>query len=147
MGGIGRIRQWQGSIGGGYAYNYVPAKGWLIGATAMPMITFVNRMKMDRYSSDFVDLATQEIHSQTIDEFYNGEDLPCTLTHEGAVSHNNRMAMNFTTRLSVTYNWSRYFANVNGQFNNFQYSHKSTNNSMRGHLNDWYINASIGVRL
>lgn len=147
MGGVGRIRQWQGSIGGGYAYNYVPAKGWLIGATAMPMITLVNRMKMDRYSSDFVEQAAEDLHNQTIDEFYNSEDLECTIKHEGTVSHNNRVAMNFTLRLSVTYNWSRYFANVNGQFNNFQYSHKSANNSMHGHLNDWYVNASVGVRL
>ena len=116
-------------------------------ATKSPMVTLVNRMKMDRYSSDFVEQAAEDLHNQTIDEFYNSEDLECTLKHEGTVSHNNRVAMNFTLRLSVTYNWSRYFANVNGQFNNFQYSHKSTNNSMHGHLNDWYVNASVGVRL
>jgi hypothetical protein len=61
----------------------------------------------------------------------------------GAHSRNNRLALNFTTRLSVTYNWSRYFINANGQFNNFNYKHRA----MHGHLNDWYINASVGVRL
>lgn len=147
MGGIGRIRQWQGSVGGGYAYNYVPAKGWLIGATAMPMVTFVNQMKMDRYSSDFVEKTTQEMHEQSIVDFYNSADEEYTLKHEGGITHNNRMTVNFTARLSVTYNWSRYFVNVNGQFNNFHYSHKSSKNHMHGHLNDWYINAAVGVRL
>lgn len=147
MGGIGRIRQWQGSVGGGYAYNFVPGKGWLISATVMPMVTFMNRMKMDQYSSDFVELAAQDMREHTIDEYYNSEDIVCTLKHEGAVTRNNRLTMNFTARMSVTYNWSRYFANVNGQFNNFQYRHKSTKNSMHGHLNDWYVNASVGVRL
>ncbi len=147
MGGVGRIRQWQGSVGAGYAYNYVPAKGWLIGATAMPMVTFVNRMKMDRYSSDFVELTKQQMHEQSIVDMYKGEDTECTLKHEGAVTYNNNVTMNFTARLSVTYNWNRYFVNVNGQFNTFHYSHESSKNSMHGHLNDWYVNASIGVRL
>ena len=66
-----------------------------------------------------------------------------TIQSEGVHSRNNRLALNFTTRLSVTYNWKRYFINANGQFNNFNYKHKA----MHGHLNDWYINASVGVRL
>jgi len=147
MGGIGRIRQWQGSVGGGYAYNYVPAKGWLIGATAMPMVTFVNKMRMDRYSSDFVEKTTQEMSEQSIVDFYNSADGEYSLKHEGCVTHNNKMTVNFTARLSVTYNWSRYFVNVNGQFNNFHYSHKSSMNNMHGYLNDWYINSSVGIRL
>ena len=55
----------------------------------------------------------------------------------------NRIALNFTTRMSITYNWDRYFINANGQFNNFNYKH----NALHGHLNDWFINASVGVRL
>ena len=158
MGGIGRIRQWQGSIGAGYAYNFVPAKGWLIGATAMPMVTLVNRMKMTHYSSNYIEIASDEfskaneIDDEFIEEYAydNGIDQRAddyVIHKEGTYSRNNRVALNFTTRLSVTYNWSRYFINVNGQFNNFQYSHKSANNSMHGHLNDWYINAAVGVRL
>lgn len=156
MGGIGKIRQWQGSIGAGYAYNFVPAKGWLISATAMPMITLVNRMKMTNYSSNFVQIANEELSQVNMDdefvEDYVNEEIDMRaddyeIHEEGTISRNNRVAFNFTTRLSVTYNWSRYFVNVNGQFNNFQYSHKSDKNSMHGHLNDWYINASVGVRL
>lgn len=150
MGGMGRIRQWQGSVGAGYAYNYVPAKGWLIGATAMPMVTIGNRMTLTKYSTDFIEKATEEFRNIGFDDYINDttdEYTDYTIKKEGSVSHNNRVALNFTTRVSITYNWSRYFVNVNGQFNNFQYSHKSSYNSMHGHLNDWYINAAIGVRL
>ena len=147
MGNIGRIRQWQGSIGAGYAYNYVPAKGWLIGATVMPMVTFVNRMKLTTYGSDFIPLAIDEIKRIGLDDYIKGDNLPTTIWKVGSVTRNNNVSVNFTARLSVTYNWDRYFANINGQFNNFQYKHKSSKASMHGHLNDWYINASVGVRL
>ena len=150
MGNIGRIRQWQGSIGAGYAYNYVPAKGWLIGATVMPMVTFVNRMKLTQYKSNFIELATREMDQIGMDEYIQGEGLyidQYKIKKVGSVTRNNNVSVNFTTRLSVTYNWDRYFANINGQFNNFQYKHKSSKASMHGHLNDWYINASVGVRL
>ena len=46
-------------------------------------------------------------------------------------------------RGSLTYNFGRYFFNVNGQFNNIRYHHNST----KGYLNDWFINTSIGIRL
>ena len=45
--------------------------------------------------------------------------------------------------MSVTYNLGRYFINAYGQFNNIRYHHNSTH----GYLNDWFINASIGIRL
>jgi hypothetical protein len=66
-----------------------------------------------------------------------------TIEGTGTRSRNNRLALNFTARLSLTYNWDRYFINANGQFNNFNYKH----DAMHGHLNDWFINASVGVRL
>ena len=60
----------------------------------------------------------------------------------GSHSHSNHLALNFTGRASVTYNWDRFFVSANGQFNNFNYKHYA----MHGHLNDWYINAAVGVR-
>ena len=155
MDGIGRLRQYQLGVGAGYAYNFVPAKGWLISAMAMPMLTVVNRTRINTYSSNFKDLAKDTFLKYLVVEalkeggveglddvdFDFSDD--CEIQSTGVHSRNNRLALNFTTRLSVTYNWKRYFINANGQFNNFNYKHKA----MHGHLNDWYINASVGVRL
>jgi hypothetical protein len=58
-------------------------------------------------------------------------------------AHNNRIRLNFNARLSLTYNFDRYFVNVNGQFYNFGYHHKSNS----GRLNDWFANVAFGVRL
>jgi hypothetical protein len=53
------------------------------------------------------------------------------------------VSIGFDGRVSVTYNFGRYFLNVFGQFNNIRYHH----NSSHGYLNDWFVNSSIGVRL
>ena len=155
MDGIGRLRQYQLGVGAGYAYNFVPAKGWLISAMAMPMLTVVNRTRINTYNSNFKDLAKDNLLAYIIVEAMKEEGVEglddvnldftddCEIQSTGVHSRNNRLALNFTTRLSVTYNWKRYFINANGQFNNFNYKHKA----MHGHLNDWYINASVGVRL
>ena len=156
MDGIGRLRQYQLSLGAGYAYNFVPAKGWLISAMAMPMVTVVNRTRINTYDSNFKDVANAHLLEMALQEMLSEEGLidiseddinddlsdVYEIQSTGVHSRNNRIALNFTTRLSVTYNWNRYFVNANGQFNNFNYKHKA----MHGHLNDWYINASVGVR-
>jgi len=46
-------------------------------------------------------------------------------------------------RLSVTYNFGRYFLNAYGQFNSFRYHH----NDSHGRLDDWFVNTAIGIRL
>lgn len=155
MDGIGRLRQYQLAVGAGYAYNFVPAKGWLISAMAMPMLTMVNRTRINTYNSNFKDLAKDNLLAYILVEAMKEEGVEglddvdfdfsddCEIQSTGVHSRNNRLALNFTTRLSVTYNWKRYFVNANGQFNNFNYKHRR----QHGHLNDWYINASIGVRL
>ena len=152
MDGIGRLRQYQLAIGGGYAYNFVPAKGWLVSAMAMPMVTLVNRTRINTYSTNFKEIANTNLFELIILEFLHAQGISVEgyefadnyeIQSTGVHSNNNRVALNFTARLSLTYNWSRYFFNVNGQFNNFNYRH----NAMHGHLNDWYVNAAVGVRL
>ena len=150
MDGIGRLRQYQMSVGAGYAYNFVPFKGMLISGMFMPMMTIVNRTKINTYTSNFKDVAHQHLTDYAI-AVYEDENAPFpeispdeyTIEGTGTRSRNNRLALNFTARLSLTYNWDRYFINANGQFNNFNYKH----DAMHGHLNDWFINASVGVRL
>ena len=151
MDGIGRLRQYQLAVGGGYAYNFVPAKGWLISALAMPMVTLLNQTRINTYESNHAEVINKHLVEYAImqlfvDEGIKVDNLDFSDEYEiqstGVHSRNNRVALNFTTRLSITYNWSRYFINANGQFNNFNYKH----NAMHGHLNDWYVNASVGVR-
>lgn len=139
MNNVGRIKQWQANVGAGYGYNYVPAKGWLISAMAMPMLTVYNHVDFYNYKSWYSELAQA-------DEVYNPNDVPMEerwMTKDRTEKINSRISLNFNARLSITYNWSRYFACVNGQFYNFRYHHKDH----RGNLNDWYANATIGVRL
>ena len=40
---IGKLKFTQANVGAGYAYNWVPARGWLISAQVMPMISFYNK--------------------------------------------------------------------------------------------------------
>jgi hypothetical protein len=155
MDGIGRLRQYQVSVGGGYAYNFVPAKGWLISGMFMPMVTIMNRTKINTYTSNVKEVAHEHLTDYAVaclEAESAGEEYPefpelssdrYTIESAGSNSRNNRIALNFTGRLSVTYNWDRYFINANGQFNNYNFKHQA----MRGHLNDWFINASVGVRL
>ena len=151
MDGIGRLRQYQLAVGGGYAYNFVPAKGWLISALAMPMVTLLNQTRINTYESNLEEVMNKHLIEYAIGQLFVDEGVNVDLMDfsdeyeiysTGEHSRNNRVALNFTTRLSVTYNWNRYFINANGQFNNFNYRH----NAMHGHPNDWYVNASVGVR-
>lgn len=139
MGDVGRIKQWEANIGAGYGYNFVPAKGWLISAMAMPMVTLYNRVKSYSYDSYVRELAEDE-------EWHDPEEVEEKdrwLKEMGTDAHNNRIRLNFNARLSLTYNFDRYFVNVNGQFYNFGYHHKSNS----GRLNDWFANVAFGVRL
>lgn len=144
MDGIGRLRQYQLALGAGYAYNYVPAKGWLVSAMAMPMITLVNRTRINTYTTNYKEKESENFWMSVL----SGEETEVDpneyeMTGSGVHSNNNKVALNFTTRMGVTYNWKRYFISANGQFNNFHFSHSRTH----GYLNDWYINAAVGVRL
>ena len=137
MGDVGRIKQWQANVGAGYGYNFVPAKGWLISAMAMPMLTLYNNVKTYTFDSNLRQLS--------LDEEDHDDELPVSdyrISKMGTESRNSRISLNFNARLSITYNWNRYFACVNGQFYNFRYHHKDH----RGNLNDWYANAAIGMR-
>lgn len=139
MGDVGRIKQWEANLGAGYGYNFVPAKGWLISAMAMPMVTLYNRVKTYSYDSYVRELAEAE-------EWHDPEEVEEKdrwLKEMGTDAHNNRIRLNFNARLSLTYNFDRYFVNVNGQFYNFGYHHKSNS----GRLNDWFANVAFGVRL
>lgn len=146
MQGLGKVKLWQGSVGLGYAYNWVPARGLLINATVMPMLTLVNRIKAYGYATNVEQLMEDPTFwdPDSSDEewdkwFYSN----VRIAPMGDKTFNSGMTLNFDARLSVTYNFGRYFVSAYGQFNNMRYRH----NSSHGHLNDWFVNTSIGIRL
>jgi hypothetical protein len=141
MRGLGKVKLWQGSVGAGYAYNWVPVKGLLVNAMAMPMLTLVNRIKVYAFKTNVEDVMNQ----YEDDEYPSDEELLAqyVITPLTRKSYNSGIAVNFDARISVTYNFGRYFVNAYGQFNNCRYTHEDN----RGRLNDWFVNAAFGVRL
>ena len=126
MHGVGQMKMWQGSLGAGYAYNWVPHKNWLISAMILPVITFYNRGKVFYYERDHPENeVSEEVH------FVNSE-----LT-------DNKIVPNFDTRLSVTYNRARYYLNAYGTYNSFRYSNNDGGSVQVG---DWYAYFSWGLR-
>ena len=146
MKGLGRVKLWQGSVGVGYAYNWVPFRGMLVSAMAMPMVTFVNKIKAYGYDTNVDELMEEafffdtDITDEEWDDWFYGH---LRIKPMGDKMFNSGMTLNFDARLSLTYNFGRYFVNAYGQFNNNSYRH----NDSHGHLNDWFVNTSIGIRL
>jgi hypothetical protein len=146
MHGLGRIKLWQGSVGVGYAYNWVPVRGLLVNVMAMPMLTLVNKLKAYGYETNIPEMMeddmfwNDQISYEEWDKWYYEN---VRITPLGAETFNSGVSIGFNGRMSVTYNFGRYFLNVYGQFNNIRYHHNSSN----GYLNDWFVNSSIGIRL
>ncbi|MGN0283053.1 MAG: DUF4421 family protein [Prevotella sp.] len=136
MGDVGKAQQWQGSIGVGYAYNYVPRRNWLVSFLAMPTVSVVNKLKAQLYDSNYKDWAMDdELHTD-----YDTEDF--VLRKAGTISHNSNVQVNADVRLAVSYNFHPFFAAAYGTFTRVGYS--NGNNS--GKLQSWYVNSSIGIR-
>ncbi|MBQ9677986.1 MAG: DUF4421 family protein [Prevotella sp.] len=146
MQGLGKVKLWQGSVGVGYAYNWVPTHGLLVNVTAMPMLTLVNKIKAYGYATNVEQLMedptfwNSESSDEEWDDWFYGN---VRIIPMGDQTFNSGMTINFDARLSVTYNFDRYFIGAYGQFNNMRYHH----NSSHGYLNDWFINCSLGIRL
>ena len=146
MQGLGRMKLWQGSVGVGYAYNWVPARGLLVNILAMPMLTFVNKLKAYVYATNIEELMeyptlwNPDISNDDWDEWFYGN---LHITPMGDKTFSSGLSIGFDARMSLTYNFGRFFLNAYGQFNNIRYRHNST----KGYLNDWFVNTSFGIRL
>lgn len=146
MGGLGKVKLWQGSLGVGYAYNWVPAKGLLVNVMAMPMLTVVNKIKGYGYTTNVEELLLDPYSNDpTVTEeewdrwFYD----KLRITPFKERTKNSGLSIGFDGRASVTYNFGRCFLNAYGQFNNIRYNQDGTS----GYVNDWFVNTSFGVRL
>lgn len=146
MQGLGRVKLWQGSVGVGYAYNWVPAPNLLVNVMAMPMLTFVNKLKAYGYSTNIPELMQDpmffddQVPYEKWDEWYYKN---IRVSPAGDATFNSGLSLSFDARASLTYNLGRYFFSAYGQFNNIRYHHNDTD----GYLNDWFINTSVGIRL
>ena len=146
MGGVGKVKLWQGSAGVGYAYNWVPVRGLLVNIMAMPMLTFVNKLRAYGYSTNIPQLMEEpefwdpNISNEAWDQWFYGK---LRITPQGHETYNSGLTVSFDARMSLTYNIGPCFLNVYGQFNNIRFSHSSS----KGYLNDWFIYTSLGVRM
>ena len=146
MEGLGRIKLWQGSLGVGYAYNWVPTRGLLINIMAMPMLTLVNKLKAYGYATNVEELMADPycwdptVTNEEWDKWFYGN---LHITPMGNKTFDSGISLGFDARMSLTYNFGRFFLNAYGQFNNIRYHHNNTH----GYLNDWFVNTSLGIRL
>ena len=145
MEGVGKVKFSQGSIGAGYAYNWVPARGWLVSAMAMPMLTLYNRTTEYMYDFEFANPNVKDWDALSEDEAFDwifDDDTKFTAVDETAVKSNNKVKLNFDARLSVVYNFDRFYLRVYGYYNQFRYG----NDFVSGRVTDWTANASLGFR-
>ena len=148
MNDIGAFKTDQISAGVGYIYNWVPVKGLLVSAMAIPMVTFYNHYKMYLFNSNLKEMVQEDMKKEgwnkAIETILSMNDKDYKITPAGEESHTSNIRLNFDARLSITYEWNeRIFINAFGQFCNFNYK----TDNIKGRLNDWYINGSIGIRL
>ena len=147
---VGKVKFTQGSIGMGYAYNWVPARGLLVNGMAMPMFTFYNRTTKYLYTSELVDKNNQVVTEEQVlnmdeGELYNLLTEPGTkisMTDEREETTGNKPKFNFDMRLSVTYNWDRWYVRAYGHYNMFRYG----SDLVSGRMTDWTAYAALGFR-
>ena len=160
---IGRVKLHQGNIGVGYGYNWVPLRGLVVNAMAMPTLSFYNRVKVYNYDCNYV-VAEDDGKSAEYGDWNpethtwaNGkthkpllDDINDPTLHEkvdsweiGSEDEYSMLRLNVDLRLGIAYNWSNYFIGVQAQFNNFNYK----KDQCKVNLFDAYGRVSFGVRL
>ena len=159
--GIGRIKMHQANIGIGYGYNFVPFRGFVINAMAMPTISVYNRVKVNKYDFNYMppyddSMPTDgygqwnpQTHTWANGETYKPMDEEDKWLEDvegweidSDVNH-GRLQFNVDLRLGIAYNWSNYFVGLQGQVNRFSYKMDET----KVVLIDGYARLSLGVRL
>ena len=159
---IGRILLHQGNIGIGYGYNFVPFRGLVVNAMAMPTLSFYNRVKVFKYDTNY-DISIAEgpddygqwdpqTHSWANGKTHkpipldDQEQTWLNETDSWQTETETKYSMwrfNVDLRLGIAYNWSNYFVGLQAQFNRFSYKQ----DQCKVVLFDAYARASLGVRL
>lgn len=132
--GLGNLKIYQGSLGAGYTYNWVPVKGLLVNAVAMPVVSVLNYMKADTYTWN---IDSESINDDTdVDTFWNLFDAD----YERSNSQWGRVRLNIDVRASITYRYRNWFINAIGQIHSFSSSYDETDIRM----SNWDIKGAIG---
>ena len=150
MKNVGKVKFTQGSIGMGYAYNWVPARGLLVNAMAMPMFTFYNRTTKYLYDFAMIDPNGKIIDEEYLEGLDEGEyydilfdpKTKISAINEREEKTGNKPKFNFDMRLCVTYNWDRWYVRAYGHFNMFRYG----SDLVSGRMTDWTAYAALGFR-
>ena len=157
--GIYRVKVHQANLGIGYGYNWVPLRGLVVNAMAMPTVSVYNRVKAYKYETNY-DLSPKE----PVDDYGNwNKDTrrwdngkthkPVEMRTESNQQFdyweiepevsNSMFKINLDLRLGIAYNWSNYFIGIQAQYNNFNY--KSDHSKVN--IYDAYARVAFGVRL
>ena len=124
---IDKFKVYQGSIGAGYSYNWVPRRNWVVNVTAMPMITIVNKLSVHQLDLRFVN-----------DGDPDREDIQ--LIDKGGKTDNGGLRLNLDLQLAVVYWHKDWFFKVTGQAHHF----RGTYDLITTKFFDWNAKASVG---
>lgn len=157
--GTSCIKVHQANLGIGYGYNWVPLRGLVVNAMAMPTISVYNRVKVYNYDFNYY-LGPED----PVDDYgewdketrlwANGKkDKPLTMLKQGdddihywdeaSETSYSALQLNLDLRLGIAYNWSDYFIGLQAQYNNFIYKKDQT----KINIFDAYARIAFGVRL
>ena len=161
---VNRIKLHQANIGVGYGYNWVPFRGFVVNAMAMPTISVYNRVKVYKYKSNYDFFGSPE----EVDDY--GEWNPETHTWANGKEQKplemdltdvekwygdldlwgdvedvtySMLKLNVDLRVGIAYNWKDWFVGLQAQFNNFNY----TKEACKVNLFDAWARFSLGMRL
>lgn len=124
---ITTFKAYQGSIGAGYTYNWVPARGWVINLTAMPVLTLLNRLTVHEYDTKVGGSVADK--SQYI-----------YLVDQGEKSHGGRVKLNADVKAAVCYWLKDWYFMASGQVHYFRSNYDPVTTTYF----DWSGKACVG---
>lgn len=136
-GDIGLMKVYQGSVGLGYTYNWVPARGLVFNVVAMPVLTLINKVKSSRYEIIFPE--DGEYDDWDVESYYRA----IKMRPAGEETLNGGVRLNLDLRMAATYCWRDWYVGITGQGHHF----RSSNDNITLKQTDWTIKAFIGMRL
>ena len=159
--GVGRILIHQANLGIGYGYNFVPLRGLVINAMAMPTVSVYNKVKVNLYDYNYTYVSDDEnddygdwnpetktwangkkqkpVPDDDDDQWLETADV----WKVGVEKEYSPLRFNLDLRLGMAYNWKRYFVGLQMQLNGFSYKKDRS----KVDILDAYARASLGVRL
>ena len=124
-GDVALMKVYQGGVGFGYTYNWVPVRGLVLNIVAMPVLTLINKVKSSRYEIILPDEG--EYDSWDPDSYLD------------AIT----VRLNLDLRMAASYCWRDWYVGATGQVHRF----RSNNNNTTLKQTDWTVKAFIGMRL